>query len=239
MIRTKDVRNARVYYDDRHPNRWVDAIGSNVVKFELPVALPQDDSTDNPTTIAATEVGTNSALSAIATGDRMIISTGVTEYNGMNLQAHGSAFKIVAGQPLYFGIRAAMENGVGKGDYLFGLCEIDTTLLATSAAHAVSVTDDGVYFYMLEGETTVKWNNELGGVIGSIDSEVAPGSGIYRDYEFFYDGAILFGYIDGALIGSVATGLADQALTASLNVRTGDDGTEILNVQWMKAIQIL
>lgn len=239
MIQTKDVRNARVYYDDRYPNRWVDAIGSNVVKFELPVAIPKDDTTDDPDALVNDEGGTNSALSAIATGDRMIITTGGTEYNGMNLQGHGSAFKIVAGQPLYFGIRAAMGNGAGKGDYLFGLCEIDTTLLAASGAHAVTVTDDGVYFYQLNDETTIKWNNELGGVVGSIDSEVAPGSGVYRIYEFYYDGTTLFGYIDGVEIGSVATGLADQALTASLNVRAGDDGAEILNIAWMKAIQIL
>lgn len=238
MIKTKDVRNARVYYDDRYLNRWVDAVGSNVVKFEFPVGVPADDSTVDPSALVNTETGANTILSAIEPGDRLIITTGGTEYNGINLQLHGSAFQLAAGIPCYFGARLAMQNGA-KGDYLFGLCEIDTTLMAVSGAHAVSVTDDGVYFYQLNDETVIKFVNELGGVAGEITTGLTTGSATYRDYEFYWDGAILSAYADGVLVGSVAEGIADQALTPSINVRAGDDGAEILSVAWMKAIQIL
>lgn len=238
MIQTKHINNALVYYDDRYPNRIVDAIGSNVVKWELPVGVPKDDTTNDPSGMVNTEAGTCSALSSTTAGDRLIITTGGTEYNGMNLQAHGSAFKIEAGKPCYFGIRAAMQNGVGKGDYLFGLCEVDTTLLATASAHGLSVTDDGLYFYQIQGATSSIFVNELGGVEGAIASGVTTGSGTYHDWEFWFDGATLYVYVDGVEIGSVSSGLADQALTPSINVRAGDDGAEILYVQWMKAIQI-
>lgn len=237
MIHTKDFRNARVYYDDRYPNRWVDAMGSNVVKFELPVGVPKDDATHNPDALVATEVGTNSALSSTTAGDRLIITTGGTEYNGISLQAHGSAFKLESGLPLYFGARIAMQNGA-KGDYLVGLCEVDTALLATASAHALAVTDDGVYFYQLNGATALIFVNELGGVEGAIASSVTTGSATYRDVEMYWDGTTLYAYVDGVEIGSVSSGVADQALTPSIEARAGDDGAEILYVQWMKAIQI-
>jgi hypothetical protein len=229
-IQTKTVRNALVWYDDRYDNRWVAAAGSNVLTWELPVAIPKDDTTNDPSALVNTEVGTNTVLSSTTTGDRMLVTTGGTEYNGVNLQGHGSAFVIAATKPAYYGCRVAMQNGA-KGDYLFGLCEVDTTLLATSAAHAVTVTDDGIYFYQLNDETTMKFNNELGGVIDSTNSAVTTGDGVYHDYEFYYDGiSTLYAYVDGTEITTISTGLADQALTPSFNVRAGDDGAEILSV---------
>lgn len=237
MVTTKSVRNALVYYDDRYENRWLEAIGSNVVKWELPVGVPKDDTTNDPSEFVNTEGGTNTILSSTTVGDRLIITTGGTEYNGVNLQVHGSAFKLESGLPLYFGARIAMQNGA-KGDYLIGLCEVDTTLLATATAHGLAVTDDGVYFYQLNDATAMIFVNELGGVEGAIATGVTTGSGAYHDYEFYWDGSVLYVYVDGVLVGSVASGLADQALTPSINVRAGDDGAEILYVQWMKAIQI-
>jgi len=236
-IQTKSVKNALVWYDDRYANRWVDAVGENVVKWELPVGVPKDDTSDDPSGLVNTEAGTNTILSSTTPGDRLIITTGGTEYNGVNLQAHGSAFKLEAGKPLYFGAKIAMQNGA-KGDYLIGLCEVDTTLLATASAHALAVTDDGVYFYQLNDATAMIFVNELGGVEGAIASGVTTGNATYHIFELYYDGSTLYVYVDGTLVGSVASGLADQALTPSINVRAGDDGAEILYVQWMKTIQI-
>lgn len=237
-VQTKSVNNALVYYDDRYDNRWLDAVGANVVKWELPVGPPQDDTTDDPTFMVNTEGGTNTVLGSTTAGDRLIITTGGTEYNGVNLQVHGSAFKIESGKPLYFGARIAVQNGAGKGDYLIGLCEADTTLLATSSSHALAVTDDGVYFHQLQAATTFTFVNELGGTEGSIATGIVTGNSTYHDLEFYYDGSVLYVYADAAEIGSVATGLADQALTPSINVRAGDDGAEVMYVQWMRAIQI-
>lgn len=238
MVQTKTIRNALVYYDDRYANRILDAIGANVVKWELPVSPPKDNTTHDPDGLVNNEVGTCSALSSTTAGDRLIITTGATAYDGMNLQVHGSAFKIEAGLPLYFGARVAMQNGVGKGDYLVGLCEVDTTLLATSSAHALAVTDDGVYFHQLQAATEWTFVNELGGTEGAIASDVTTGSASYHDLELYYDGTTLYVYVDGTEIGTVSAGLADQALTPSINVRAGDDGAEIMYVQWMRAIQI-
>ena len=237
MVQTKTIRNALVYYDDRYDNRWLDAVGSNVVKWELPVGVPKDDTTNDPSGMVNTEVGTCSALSSTTVGDRLIITTGATAYDGMNLQAHGSAFKIEAGKPCYFGARIAMQNGA-KGDYLVGLCEVDTTLLATASAHAQAVSDDGLYFFQLNDATVMIFCNELGGTEGETTTGVTTGNATYHDYEFYYDGTTLYVYADGEEITTISEGLADQALTPSINVRAGDDGAEIAYIQWMKAIQI-
>ena len=236
MIQTKSVNSALVYYDDRYANRWLDAIGANVVKWELPVAVPKDNTTNDPNEMVNTETGTNTILSSTTPGDRLIITTGGTEYNGVSLQAHGSAFQLTAGMPLYFGARVAVQNGA-KGDYLIGLCEIDTELLAVASAHALGVTDDGVYFYQLNDATAMIFVNELGGTTGSIATGVTTGTSKH-DFEFYWDGSTLYVYADGAEIGTVSSGLADQALTPSIDVRAGDDGAEIMYVEWMKAIQV-
>lgn len=238
MIQEKSVQNARVLYDDRYTNRWVDAFGANVVKWELPVGIPKDDTTDDPSGMVNTEAGTNSALSSTTAGDRLIITTGGTEYNGVNLQAHGSAFQIATGDPLYFGARVSMVNGA-KGDYLIGLCEVDTTLLATDSAHGLDVTDDGIYFYQLNDETELTFVNELGKIEGKTASGVTTGNATKHDLEFYYDGvSTLYVYVDKTEITSISSGLANQELTPSINVRAGDDGAEILNVEWMRVIQI-
>lgn len=238
MIQTKTIRDALVYYDDRYPNRILDAVGANVVKWELPVGVPKDNTTNDPDGVVNTEVGTCSALSSSTPGDRLIITTGATAYDGMNLQVHGAAFQIVAGKPCYFGARVSMQNGVGKGDYLIGLCEVDTTLLATASAHALAVTDDGIYFHQLQAATAWTFVNELGGVEGAVASGVTTGSATKHDLEFWYDGSTLYVYVDRSEIASISSGLADQALTPSINVRAGDDGAEIMYVEWMRAIQI-
>lgn len=237
MITTKHVNNALVYYDDRYANRWLDAIGSNVVKWALPVGPALDDTTADPTGMIVTLTGTSVTIASLTPGDRLMITSDTSEYDGVNAQAHGSAFQIAAGKPCYFGARIAVQNGA-KGDYLVGLCEVDNALLATASAHGLAVADDGLYFYQLNAGTSMIFVNELGGVEGKIASGVVTGNGAYHDYEFFYDGAVLYVYVDGVQIGSIASGLADQALTPSINIRAGDDGAEILYIQWMKAIQI-
>jgi hypothetical protein len=236
-IQTKSVRNMLVSYDDRYANRWVDAAGANVVKWELPVGLPVNDLTGAPDGWTVTDVGVNTIAASTDEGVLAKITTGATAYNGVNIQIVGSAFQLDAGMPCYFGARIAVEDG-NVGDYLFGLCEVDTTLMATSSAHAVSVTDDGVYFYQLTIETAMTFVNELGGTTSTIASGVTTGDATYHDYEFYFDGTTLYAYVDGTEIGSIAADIADQALTPSINVRAGAGGAEFMNIQWMRAIQI-
>lgn len=235
-VNTKIYNGALVYREDAYTQRWLDAFGENVVKYFLGVGESFDDASGDPTGWTNTETGTNTIIAHTTEGGGFKITTGASEYNGVNLQRTGSAFKLESGKPLYFGCKCKTENAT-KGDMLVGLCEVDTTLMATSAAHALSVTDDGVYFYKLSAQTDVTFVNELSGtegktaIGGTHDTE-------YHVYEIYYDGSQIFAYFDDSLVVNVTSGLAAVALTPSINFRAGDDGAEVLDVQWMRVIQL-
>ncbi|TVQ38480.1 MAG: hypothetical protein EA384_09110 [Spirochaetaceae bacterium] len=233
-IQTKSVRNALVYYDDRHPNRWLDAVGTNVVKWELEAGPAQ--SAANVMSRFVMTAATATIDQAVTAGDRLLITTGGTEHQGINMQLNGSAFRLAAGLPVYFGARFNVENG-SKGSYLIGLCGVDTTLLNASTS-ALDVSASGIYFYQLNDATTFTAVNQKASVSNAIATGIVTGSGTKRDFEFFFDGAILTFYAEGKKIGSIAEGWADAVLTPSLNVRAGDDGAEKLNIEWMRAIQV-
>jgi len=228
--------DARVIIEDEYNHRWLDAFGQNVVKYLMNVGINSDDQTNDPTDMLNTETGSNTILAHTTEGGGLLITTGGTEYQGVNLQLDGSAFKLEAGKPLYFGAKFKSEHAT-HGDFLFGLCEIDTTLLATSSAHALSVTDDGVYFSHLTTATDINFTNELGGVEGTT-AVGATHDTDYHVYEIYYDGSQLFAYYDDDLIVTVTDGIADQALTPSINCRAGSDGAEVFDVQWIRCFQL-
>ena len=237
MIKTKTVKNALVTYDDRYIQRWLDAVGVDIVKWELErTGIPRDDTLLVPTTFLNTETNVGSVLNADALGGGLAITSDTAEYDQHALQLPHGAFQVASGNPFYFGAKCKTDHAT-HGDFLFGLVEVDTAPLATSGAHAVTVTDDGLYFYKLTTETTFKFNNELGGVIGSTDITTTNDTA-YHVYELYYDGAVLDVYYDNGLITSIATGLADQILTPTFVAVAGSDGAEILTVQWSRAIQL-
>ena len=230
MITTKNNVNGSIVWKEDYNTRWLDALGENVIKYISGPGLMLDG---DPWT--KTSTGTNTITGAVAAGGWKTITTGVTEYNGDNLQLENNAFKLESGKPVYFGIKFASQHAT-KGDFLFGLCETDTTLMATSSAHAASVTDDGVYFYHLNDATTVYFANELGGVVGTTATGETHDTDAHV-YEIYYDGTLLHAYFDDVLLTSISSGIADQVLTPSLNVRAGDDGAEVYTIYWIRAIQ--
>lgn len=237
MIKTKSVKNCLVTYDDRYIERWLNVVGVDVVKWELErTGIPRDDTLLVPTTFLNTEVNTGTVINIGAQGGGLAITTDTAEYDGHSLQLPYGAFQLTSGDPLYFGAKVKTDNAT-KGDFLWGLVEVDTTPLATSGAHAVSVTDDGIYFYKLNDGTEVSFVNELSGTAGETAIGATHDTN-YHIYELYYDGSILHVYFDNSLVTSIATGLADQILTPTFEARAGDDGAEILSVQWARAIQI-
>jgi hypothetical protein len=233
-IATKTVNGALVYFEDEYKQRWVDALGEDVVKFISAPGPPKDDTSNDPTSFVNTEVGTNTVLSNTEAGTWLVITTGANAYDGVNLQLHGAAFQLESSKPCYFGIKCKCDNAT-KGDFLVGLCEVDTTLMATGGAHAVSVTDDGLYFYHLNDATKAYVANELDGNVTAVwvgDTHDTD----YHVYEWYWDGDSLFAYFDDTLVTTITTGQAAVALTPSINVRAGDDGAEIFKIAWMRAI---
>ena len=60
----------------------------------------------------------------------------------------------------------------------------------------------------------------------------------YHVYEIYYDGSNLSAYYDNSLVVTITSGIADQDITPSFNVRAGDDGAEIFDIQWIRAFKL-
>lgn len=239
MIKTKSVKNAQVTYDDRYNERWLDAVGENVTKFIINSgnSVPTDDTTGDPTQFTMTVVevgaGTTTCVNNTEEGQALLVTTAANENDSINLQAKGAVFKIESGCPMYFGIKCKASEAT-QSDLLVGLCEVDTTLMA---AHALAVTDDGVYFSCIDAVTTINFTNELGGVEGTAASAVALTTGEHI-YEIYYDGSTLYAYVDDILVTSLTSGLADQALTPSVFFGNGDANARTLDIAWIRAIKL-
>lgn len=238
-ITTKSINNALITYDDRYNQRWLDAVGENVVKYILNPGSATDDTTGDPTawTMTVTEVGASDSTVVNNTNDgySLLLTTDAAEYDGINLQLKGSAFKLSANKPLYFGCKLKISDAT-QSDLLVGLCEVDTTLLNTGGSHALAVTDDGVYFSKLDGGTTIKFTNELDGAEGTTASSIAMDTSDHI-YEIYWDGSTLYAYVDNVLVTTVASGLAAVALTPSINFRTGEAVAKTCNIAWMRVFQ--
>jgi len=237
MVKTKHVNNALVTYDDRYEERWLDAVGVDVVKWELErTGIPRDDTLLVPTTFLNSETNVGTVLNIGVQGGGLANTSDTAEYDGHALQLPHGAFQLTAGDPLYFGAKVKTDHA-SNGDHLFGLVEVDVSPLAAAATHGVAVVDDGLYWYHLTTETVMKFNNELGGVIGSTAFSTTHDVN-YHVYEMYYDGATLSVYFDNALTVQIGTGLADQVLTPTFDTRAGGDGAEIMTIQWARCIQI-
>jgi hypothetical protein len=233
--------NSIVYTEDTKILRWLDAFGSNVVKFLLDGIFPTDDTTGDPTqfTMTVTEAGSGNTtcVNASAAGDNMLITTDDAEYDGINLQAKGEKFKLEAGKPLYFGCKMKISDET-QSDIFLGIAETDTTLMATAAAHAISLGGDGVFFSKLDGSTTVSFKNYLdGSETNTADYGVALDTD-YHVYEFYWDGESLKGYIDNTLVGTFTASLGDGDMTPSVNVRAGEAAAITCTIAWMRVIQL-
>lgn len=240
MVITKNVNNATVYYDDRLSHRWYDAVGENVTKWELRPG-EATNSTDAlygwVTTVVEGGAGETTMVPAQTAGAVALITTDAAEYDGINAQVQGEAFKLTAGRPMYFGAKVTLSEAT-QIDFLVGLCELQTALLATSSAHAIGGTIEGVFFWKNDAVTTIYAKTyKDNAATGSAALATAMDTSAHV-YEIYWDGTTAYFYCDGVLVTSVAAGLPDGDLTVSINVRAGSANARTATISWMRCIQV-
>lgn len=217
-VKSKYVNGNLVFYDT-YEHRWVDAIGPQVRKWELAIA---SSAATADKTITAT--GTSPITDAITAGDRMLITSGGTDFDGDNVQWLGSPFFLASGKPCYWGARLAISDAT-QSDMVVGLAIVDTTITAASSAHAMAL-QDGIVFSKIDAVTSIYAKSLVGGV----DSSTAAGTMDTSKhwYEMNYDGTTLSTYFDGSLISQVAAAsITTAALRPSINFRNGATQTGI------------
>jgi hypothetical protein len=220
--------------DDPNTWRWFDVWGLNAVRWELDMVTLAQDASANPAGYTTTEAGTNTiALQASTDQGTLLITTGGTENNGLQIQPLGEAFSFAGRYPAYFGIKF-QNNDVDQSDILAGL-----TITDTSAIVAVS---DGIYFRTVDESAVLNFVLEK----DSVESTTAAATLVDATWitaEFYYDGEdTITAYIDGTEVASIARTDAsfpnDEHLTPIIAILTGETAAQTLTIQWARAFQI-
>lgn len=242
MIQSKHINNSLVYYDDRATERWLDAFGPDVVKYLGELGQGMDDATGDPNafTTTVTEVGgggDSTIIKAVTAGYLFLLETANADYDGINAQLQGEAFKVASGKPMYFGAKLQV-NDADETSILVGLSETDTTLLATSSAHAVAVSGDGAFFSSLDGSTVIAFKTyKDGSETNTANADTALADDTDMVLEIYWDGSTLYGYQNGVLVGSFSADMPDDDMTVSINFRTGTTTANTCKLAWIRAIQ--
>lgn len=225
------LRGQVVFYDSQYSHRIVDAIGPDVVKWmEDGVTLHLGDSNSNATAYTTTETGTNTiALTAGADAGNIVLTTGGTTNNKIELQLLGEAFKFEHSYPVYFGIKFKLSD-VSEVCAIAGLCITDTTLTGGLS--------EGMYFRSADTESTLCFVAEKGSNETSVTAATMTDA-TWITAEFYYDGTTCTGYIDGSSIGSIADTDVyfpdSEYLTPSLAILTGEDTANTFTIEWARA----
>lgn len=241
MINSQQINNAIVYYQD-YLFRWIDAIGKNVVKAILGPSSPCDDTTGDPVdaVVTVTEAGgggDSTLVNAQSAGYNLLFTTDNADYDGINYQRKGEAFKLEAGKPLAFRAKIKASEAT-QSDLLVGLCELKTDLLKTGTAHGITASNvEGVFFFKADGATTIQAQSyKDGSSVASANASAAMStSDTY--YEIYWDGTTVYFYLDGVLVTST-TSIPDGDLTVSINFRTGSAAAITAYVADLSCIQV-
>jgi hypothetical protein len=237
QTKIKYIHNAAVLYNDDNPNRWFDAFGPNINKYVTHFESLPMVGADNPSewTVTLVEAGGDDST-VILTGVRggeLLLSTDANEDDGISMQLTGESFGFDGQYPLYFGIKFKVDEAT-QSDFLVGLAITDVAMLG-------GVTD-GIYFRKVDATTAVNFVLEKDSVetTTSIDVCVAD---VYVTYEFYYDGAFVWVYVDGDLVATFTAANEanlpnDEVLTLSMEFLTGDAVAQDMTVDWLRVIQI-
>jgi hypothetical protein len=235
MVNSKWIREALVFYDGDNQARWLDAIGNNVVKFELETGTPCDDTTGLPTRFVDTLVNASTCVNSATAGEKLLITTAGAEYDGVCMTLRGEAFALTAGCPLYFG--AKIKSSRADAEFTLGLAETLTAYHAAAANTIVAASVDGAFFRSDTGgavSAVVYENNTLSSTADAASALATTA----KIYEIYWDGTYVNFYYDGTLVTSTATTLTTGALTPVLHFRCGTSNATTCLVSWMRAIQI-
>ena len=231
---SRRINGNLAFYDGANRKRLVDAFGTDVVKYvDDFVNVPVDDTTGDPTgwtmTVVEAGAGDSTVASANVSGGALLLTTDQNENDGINLQLNGESFKLVSGNPLYFGARLKISDAT-ESDFFIGLAITDTDILG-------GVTDR-IGFQKLDGSTDLKFMLEkdstetLTAALHTVDTS-------NMILEFYFDGTNIEVFVDGVSVATPAvTNLPDdEELRVSLQLLAGAAAAKTMTVDWIRVFQ--
>lgn len=232
------ANGAKIWQDDVYPWKVYGAIGQNVRAWALKPGLPCDDTTLVPTEFVNTVTGTSPVTAGVAQGYPLLLTTGGTEYNGINLQLRGAQAVCAAGKQAF--VRAKVKlNEATQSDFLFGLCELKTDLMKVSAAHGVLATAvEGIFFVKVDGSTAIQVKSYKAGT-ENVSVAAAGTMGVADiDLALWWDGVNVHAYIDNVQVALFAGTLPTAVLTPSFNVRNGASSAVTVSVAELAYVSV-
>jgi hypothetical protein len=231
-FRSVGTKGAGVHQDDKLPWRIYGAMGEGSKEFNMRKGLAFDDTTNRPIEFVSTLVGTSPITAGVAAGYPLLVTTGGTEYNGVNVQLAGESAKLVAGSETY--LRGKFLPSEEKTvDFLFGLCELKTDLMKLSAAHGVLATGvAGVFFVKVShaSEVTIYLKSYVSGAETSSVAVATLSKTAAIDLALWWDGVRVHAYADDVEKAILTASLPAGELTPSINFRTGATAAFTLSI---------
>lgn len=222
-------KGAKVYADDQKPWKVYGGFGEGLREWHLRPGLPCDDTTLVPTEFVTTVSGTSPTTAGIVDGYPLLFTTGATEYDGINSQVRGSVAKLSSTRQAFLRAKVKISDAT-QSDFLFGLCQLKTDLMKTSAAHGVLATGvEGAFFVKVDGATAILFKTLKAGTEYSSVSVGTMGV-VDIDFAIWWDGTYVHAYINDVEVAKVGGTLPDQMLTPSINVRAGEAVAKTLSV---------
>lgn len=224
---SKEVHNHLVYYDADESQRWLDVIGPNVVKHIFDGVEYMADLY----TVTAVN-GSTIALVDSTLGGEAVFTSDTAENDGVQAQLLGEAFYLDGtAYPCYFGCRFKC-NDVDQVDAFVGLSIQDTTVIGGDTCLGFRTADESATVEFLAeldaGETTAS--------LGTMTDDT------YIVVEFYYDGANVEYWLNGASVGTMATTDTnmpdDEHMSPVLAMLTGEGAANTMTVDWARWFQI-
>ena len=234
------VNGALVYYDGNdHRKSWLDAMGSNVVKYindfvVCPRSTIAANAVNNPEWIIThTSAGTgmSEVKSANMRGGVLTLEPASNDNDGINMQHQEEAFRTKTDCPLYFGVRYKCDEAT-QSDFILGLAEHDVSVL-TNTSH-------GIFFSKVDGATSIALHvvkdetSDAGTTMGTLSATA------WNVDEFLVSSTSLVEcWHNGTLMGTVTAGIPSTDLAVTMAFLAGAaTSTYNLFVDWVRCIQI-
>lgn len=233
-LHSRRIRGNQVFYDT-HRKRLIDAIGPDVVKYELQPGHLGGIAGASPAgwteTVVEVGAGTSEFIGSTLAGYVGDVITAANENDGWSGQLSGSSFELTSDQDLYFGCEFKLSD-VTQSDFFMGLAVTDTAILGGVADRIgfQSLDAAATLTFLLEKSTTETISSSLHTLVDATVVFV----------EFYWDGSGIEVFVDGASVETPAvTNLPDDvALRLSLELLTGEAVAQTMNVRQMRVIQI-
>lgn len=233
-LHSRHVRGNLVFYDT-HRKRLIDAIGPDVIKYDLQPGHLGSVAGASPAgwteTVVEVGAGTSEFIGTTVAGYIGDVITAANDNDGWSGQLSGDSFELTSDQDFYFGCEFKL-NDVTQSDFFMGLAVTDTAILGGVADRIGFQSLDAAadLKFMLEKSTTETLSASLATLVDATVVFV----------EFYWDGSGIEVFVNGSSVETPAvTNLPnDVALRLSLELLTGEAVAQTMNVRQLRAIQI-